>query len=134
MPGQGSGNGNGKPSEGKGKRVLVTAADGGVGILVVHLAKLAGAYVVGTCGSANADFMRGLGAYEVLDYRTTSLWEWVRDDEAAKRFDFVLDCVGGETLRQAWKAARENGVVISVAEPADGKRPEDDVAEGVRSR
>ncbi|KAI9162977.1 Reticulon-4-interacting protein 1 like protein [Paramyrothecium foliicola] len=72
-----------------GKRVLVTAAAGGVGLWLVQLAQLAGAHVVGTCGSANKDFVLQLGAHEALDYRNTDLLEWVNLDAIARKFDIA---------------------------------------------
>jgi len=56
----------------RGKRILITAASGGVGMWVV---RLAGAEVVGTCGPCNVDFVRSLGATEVIDYTKTDLKE-----------------------------------------------------------
>ncbi|KAI0123016.1 hypothetical protein BJ170DRAFT_122322 [Xylariales sp. AK1849] len=119
--------------ENSGKRVLVTAAAGGVGIFAVQLAKLAGAYVVGTCGPENLEFVYSLGADEVLNYRETDLDSWAQEDDCRK-FDLVLDCVGGRTLEQVWKTTKKGGMVISVAEPAEGKIPKDGVAEDVRSK
>ncbi|KAK7193117.1 hypothetical protein DPSP01_007542 [Paraphaeosphaeria sporulosa] len=121
------------PKEGKntGKRVLITAASGGVGLWGVQLAHQAGADVVGTCGTSNVDFVKSLGVDTVLDYRKVDLLEWVSVDRAARGFDVVLDCIGGVTLTDAWKCAREGAKVVSVAEPPNPKRPEDGVAEGV---
>jgi len=56
----------------QGKRILITAASGGVGMWIV---RLAGAEVVGTCGPCNVDFVRSLGATEVIDYTKTDLKE-----------------------------------------------------------
>ncbi|KAF7586650.1 hypothetical protein BBP40_008519, partial [Aspergillus hancockii] len=64
----------------KGKRVLVTAASGGVGIWVTQIAALAGATVIGTCGSKNVEFVRGLGASEVIDYRSADLGAWGKEE------------------------------------------------------
>ncbi|KAH7394087.1 putative zinc-binding oxidoreductase [Phaeosphaeria sp. MPI-PUGE-AT-0046c] len=117
----------------KGQRVLVTAASGGVGIWAVQMARQAGAHVVGTCGTTNVDFVNDLGADVVLDYTKTEVLDWVKEDQSHREFDLVLDCIGGATLTKAWRCAKKNGKVISVAEPADPKRPREGVAEGVTS-
>lgn len=122
------------PNEGKnlGRRVLVTAASGGVGLWGVQLAHQAGAEVVGTCGAGNVDMVKSLGADFVLDYKKTNLLEWVSADRAARGFDVILDCIGGVTLTEAWRCAREGGRVVSVAEPPEQKRPGGGVGEGVQ--
>jgi NADPH:quinone reductase-like Zn-dependent oxidoreductase len=123
-----------KPTSGinTGKRVLVTAASGSVGIWAVQLAHEVGAEVVGTCGTSNVEFVKNLGADKVLDYKKTNLLEWVSEDIEARGFDVVFDCIGGQTLTDAWKCAKSGGKVISVAEPPDPKKPSDGVAEGVQ--
>ncbi|KAJ6815578.1 putative quinone-oxidoreductase-like protein, chloroplastic [Iris pallida] len=50
--------------------VLITAASGGVGLYAVQLAKLAGLHITATCGARNVELVRGLGADEVLDYKS----------------------------------------------------------------
>jgi len=125
-----------RENEGKniGKRVLVTAAAGGVGVWAVQLAHAAGARVVGTCGTSNVDFVKSLGADEVIDYSGTNLLDWVNEVRENRAFDIVLDCVGGQALEDAWKTAKPGGRVISVAEPPDTKKPKEGVQEGVESR
>ena len=51
-----------------GQRVLITGAAGGVGHFAVQIAKHLGAHVVAICSARNADFVRSLGANEVVDY------------------------------------------------------------------
>jgi NADPH:quinone reductase-like Zn-dependent oxidoreductase len=116
--------------ENVGKRVFITAAAGGVGIWAVQLAKLAGAYVVGTCGPSNVDFVSSLGVDEVFDYTKTDLASWTKTRE--RRFDLIVDCVGGQTLEQAWTCAAEGGLVISVATPARLRKPAAGIAANVR--
>lgn len=116
-----------------GKRVLVTAASGGVGIWAIQMAHEAGAHVFGTCGPTNVDFVKSLGADVVLDYTKTDILNWVRGDPSRREFDLVLDCVVGASLTNAWKCTRKDGIVISVAEPAEPKKPSDGVAQGVAS-
>ncbi|CAL9083194.1 unnamed protein product, partial [Musa acuminata var. zebrina] len=55
---------------GKSSNILITAASGGVGHYAVQLAKLAGLHVTATCGDRNVEFVKQLGADEVLDYKT----------------------------------------------------------------
>jgi NADPH:quinone reductase-like Zn-dependent oxidoreductase len=52
----------------EGQHVLVTGASGGVGSFAVQLAKAAGTYVTGVCSSAKADFVRSLGAEDIVDH------------------------------------------------------------------
>jgi NADPH:quinone reductase-like Zn-dependent oxidoreductase len=114
------------------KRVLVTAASGGVGVWLIQLAKLAGAYVVGTCGPGNVDYVKDLGADEVLDYTKTGIPQWVGSDEDNKA-DLVVDCVGGKNLEDSWTAVKQGGKLISIVVPPDTKRPSQGVSEDVQS-
>lgn len=114
-------------------RVLITAASGGVGVWAVQLARLAGAYVVATCGPRNIDFVKDLGANEVLDYTITPVGAWTAEDRREREFDVVIDCKGGATLSEAWTCVKAGGFMNSVAEPADDKRPNEGVADSVRS-
>jgi NADPH:quinone reductase-like Zn-dependent oxidoreductase len=114
----------------RGKRVLVTAASGGVGTWAVQLANLAGAEVVGTCGPKNIDFVRSLGAAEVLDYTTTTLKEWAQGE--GKKVDLVLDCVGKKSLEEAWWAVKDGGVLISILQPPEQVKPVDWIGKDVR--
>src|SRR5206468_1022255 len=79
-----------------GQRVLIHGAAGGVGTFAVQLARWRGARVTGTASAANLDFVRRLGADEVIDYRTERFEDVVRD------VDVVFDTVGGETLERSW--------------------------------
>ncbi|KAL4779840.1 NAD(P)-binding protein [Aspergillus varians] len=107
-----------------GKRVLVTAASGSVGMWVVQLAKLAGATVIGTCGAGNVEFVKGLGADEILDYRSVDLKEWAGAGTGERKVDVVVDCVGRKSLEDAWWAVKDGGVVLSVYQPPRGGFPE----------
>ncbi|KAF2095620.1 NAD(P)-binding protein [Rhizodiscina lignyota] len=118
--------------DGEKKRVLVTAASGGVGVWAVQFASRAGAFVVATCGPSNIDFVKELGAHEVLDYTNTNLSQWVQEDDS-RRFDIVIDCKGGDTLAEAWTVVKPSGFLNSVAQPAETKKPATGVAEGVRT-
>ncbi|QBD80504.1 NADP-dependent oxidoreductase [Ktedonosporobacter rubrisoli] len=94
-----------------GQRILIQGAAGGVGLLAVQLAKWKGAQVIATTSAANLDFVRSLGADQVVDYTTTPIAQAVKD------VDIVLDAVGGETLLSSLDALRAGGTLISLAGP-----------------
>jgi NADPH:quinone reductase-like Zn-dependent oxidoreductase len=73
-----------------GQRVLIPAAAGGVGHLAVQIAKSRGAHVIGTASAAKHDFVRGLGADEVIDYQSVEVGSQVRD------VDILLATVAGQ--------------------------------------
>ena len=75
------------------KNVLVTAASGGVGHYAVQLAKLAGLHVTATCGARNLGFVAGLGADEVLDYKTPE--GATLRSPSGTRYDAVAHCATG---------------------------------------
>lgn len=91
-----------------GQRVLIHAAAGGVGHFAVQLAKWKGAYVIGTASRQNHDFVRLLGADEIIDYRTTPFESAVHD------VDVVLDTMAGDTQQRSWKVLKKGGVLVSI--------------------
>ncbi|MFG2537646.1 NADP-dependent oxidoreductase [Streptomyces sp. NPDC048511] len=90
-----------------GQRVLVAGAAGGVGHLAVQIAKARGAHVIGTASAAKHDFVRALGADEVIDYTTTDVSTAVRDVDA------VIQMFGGEAGLKALDCLRPGGVLVS---------------------
>lgn len=87
----------------EGERILIHAAAGGVGHLAVQFAKNRGAYVIGTARAANHDFLRALGADELIDYTTVDFTEAVSD------VDVVLDLVGGDYGARSLRVLRPDG-------------------------
>ena len=77
-----------------GDLVLIHAGSGGVGGFAIQLAKRAGATVVTTCSAANADYVRKLGADEVIDYRTEDVFERAREIAGVTLFDRIVDTIG----------------------------------------
>ncbi|MFJ9849663.1 NADP-dependent oxidoreductase [Streptomyces sp. NPDC101150] len=92
----------------EGDRVLIQRAAGGVGHFAVQIAKARGAHVIAVASAARHDFVRGLGADEVIDYRTTDYTETVKD------VDIVLDSMAQGD--RALGVLRPGGVLISVLE------------------
>lgn len=94
-----------------GQTVLIHAAAGGVGHFAVQLAKWKGARVIGTASKHNHDFLRALGADELIDYRTT------RFEEAVREVDVVLDTMAGETQQRSWRVVKKGGMLVSILSP-----------------
>jgi NADPH:quinone reductase-like Zn-dependent oxidoreductase len=93
-----------------GQRVLVHGAAGGVGHIAVQLAKLHGAYVIGTCSDRNLEFVRSLGADEAIDYAATPF------ETVAHDMDVVLDTIGGETQNRSWAVLKPGGILLSTVQ------------------
>lgn len=109
-----------------GQRVLVHAAAGGVGHLAVQIAKARGAYVIGTASEPKHEFLRSLGADEVIDYRAGDFRDAVRD------VDVVLDPLSGDTRVRSLDVLRPGGVLVSLLPGTDPEEAEKAQARGVR--
>ena len=94
---------------GAGDRVLIHAAAGGVGHLAVQIARERGAEVIATCSAANLDFVRGIGASEVIAYDQAAFDERVRD------VDVVFDVIGGDVHARSYKVLKRGGVMACLA-------------------
>lgn len=106
-----------------GQRVLVHAAAGGVGGFAVQLAKWKGATVVGTASTHHHDYVKALGADQVIDYRRT------RFEHVVGEVNVVLDTIGGETQRRSWSVLKPGGVLVSIVDPPGDQ---DEFSRGVR--
>jgi len=91
----------------RGQRVLITGAAGGVGHFAVQIAKHLGAYVVGVCSANNADFVRNLGADEVVDYASQDFTR--RED----RFDVIFDAACASSFAAARRVLTESGAYLN---------------------
>jgi len=93
-----------------GEWVLVVAAGGGLGILLVQLAHAAGARVIGAArAKEKLDLARELGAEVVVDYSETGWPERVREATGGAGVDVVFDGVGGQIGRDAFEATARGG-------------------------
>jgi len=70
---------------------------------------------IATASTGNLDFVRSLGANEVIDYRAT------RFEDAARDIDVVFDGVGGDTLERSWALLKPGGKVVTVATQSESR-------------
>lgn len=95
----------------KGGRVFIPAGSGGVGTLAIQMAKHAGAFVATNTSTKNVDFVKSLGADQVVDYRTTDF------SRVVEPVDLVLDTMGGETRNKAFGLLKPGGKMVSIVPP-----------------
>ncbi len=91
-----------------GMRVLIHAAAGGVGGMAVQIARLRGATVIATCSQHNTDFVRALGAQDVIPYDKTPFEDHVRD------VDLVFDVIGGDVHARSYQTLKRGGMMVSL--------------------
>jgi len=93
---------------GPGSRVLVQAGAGGVGSYAIQIAKSKGAWVATTCSAGKADYVRSLGADEVIDYAMGDFADALSD------IDVALNVVGGDTIEPSYKVLKRGGTLLVV--------------------
>jgi NADPH2:quinone reductase len=97
-----------------GKSCLVHAGAGGVGQLLIQLAKLRGATVLATAGSPEkADIAKVRGADHVIRYRDTDFREEVMKITAGEGVDVVYDAVGKDTIAGSIRSLKKRGLCIN---------------------
>ncbi|GHP14396.1 NADPH:quinone reductase [Lentilactobacillus fungorum] len=92
-----------------GDKVLIQAGSGGIGTVAIQLAKLKGAFVTTTTSAKNSDWVRQLGADQIIDYHQENFAEVLRD------YDAVFDTLGGQALADAFRIVKPGGQVVSLS-------------------
>jgi NADPH:quinone reductase-like Zn-dependent oxidoreductase len=89
-----------------GQKVLINGASGGIGSMAVQLAKHLGAEVTGVCGTARLNFVRSLGADEVIDY--------TQDDftQNGETYDVIFDILGKGSFSRFKRSLAPNGIYL----------------------
>lgn len=97
----------------KGQKVFIQAGSGGVGTFAIQLAKHVGAFVATTTSTANVDWVKGLGADLVIDYK--------KDDfkNILQGYDVVLNSQDSGTLTKSLSVLKPGGKLISISGPPD---------------
>jgi NADPH:quinone reductase-like Zn-dependent oxidoreductase len=100
----------------EGQRVLIHGGAGGVGHFAIQFAKSKRAHVATTVSGQHIDFVRGLGADQVVDYQMQ------RFEDVVNEVDVVFDLVAGETQERSWKVLKRGGAMVStLTQPSEEK-------------
>ncbi|WP_283604035.1 zinc-binding dehydrogenase [Ligilactobacillus salivarius] len=91
------------------------AGTGGVGSLLIQLAKMQGLKVITTASQRNHAWLYSLGADQVIDYHKSDF------AEVCPPVDYVFDTLGQETLLRSFKVVKPGGKVVSVSGLPDEK-------------
>ena len=93
----------------RGEKILIQGGAGGVASFAIQLAKHIGAHVITTTSTANIDYVRSLGADQVIDYRTIDF------TRAVANCDAVFDTVGGEVAIKSFAVLKPGGRAAFIA-------------------
>lgn len=105
-----------------GEKILIQGGAGGVASFAIELAKHIGAHVITTCSARNMNYVRGLGADEVIDYGAQDFTEIVTDCDA------VFETVGGDVTQQSFAVLKPGGRLAAIASGMQAPpSPRDDV-------
>lgn len=91
-----------------GEKILIHGAAGGIGSIAVQIAKSIGAYVAVTVSEKDSEFVKQLGADEIIDYKNQKF------EEILKNYDAVYDTIGGEIIDRSFLVLKEGGILASM--------------------
>ena len=104
---------------GEGSKVLIHAGAGAVGRVAIQLARNAGAQVATTVSQRGVEVVRALGAHTIINYREQRFEDQVKD------YDFVLDTVGGETLKRSFSVLKRGGKLCTLSATPEPRTADD---------
>lgn len=114
------------------RTVVVYGAAGGVGTALIDVARLAGAEVIGTAGTADkCAFVRARGAADAIDYSKEPVVERVLALTGGRGADIVFDHVAGKAFADGLRMLAPLGMIVSYA--VLGGMPEDDLFKAMRA-
>lgn len=97
----------------RGETILITGGAGGTGMFAIPIAAGLGARVITTSRVRNHDFLRRLGAHDVIDYSTTDFTTYIAD-LYPDGVDAALECVDGANFQRSLQTLRQDGRIASI--------------------
>jgi NADPH:quinone reductase-like Zn-dependent oxidoreductase len=101
-----------------GETILIQGGAGGVASFAIQLAKHLGARVITTASASNHDYLRKIGADEIIDYNAVDFTRVVRDCDA------VFDTVGGDVAQRSFTVLKSGGRAAFIASGAQAPKPD----------
>ena len=101
-----------------GETILIQGGAGGVASFAIQLAKHLGARVISTASTGNVDYVRGLGADQVIDYNTADF------TKVAKDCDAVFETVGGDVATRSFAVLKPGGRAAFIASGGQAPKPD----------
>lgn len=98
--------------------ILIHGGAGGVGTVAIQLARAMGARVITTARRSNHDFVRALGADEVIDHSSDDYVPAVGELTRGQGVNVVFDTIGGDTLTKSALVLADAGRVVSIVDIA----------------
>lgn len=101
-----------------GEQVLIHGGGGGVGSFAIQWAKLHGASVITTASASKFEYVKQLGADEVIDYQKHPFVDQMRRSHPSG-IDVVFDTIGGAVYQQSYEVLKPGGRIVSLREQPD---------------
>lgn len=103
----------------QGQKIFIHGGAGGIGTVAIQIAKNIGAYVATTATGEGIDYVKDLGADEVIDYKTQDF------SEILSEYDAVFDAVGGDDFNKSFTILKKDAVAVTmIAEPDEARAQE----------
>jgi NADPH:quinone reductase-like Zn-dependent oxidoreductase len=97
----------------RGSTILIQGGSGGIGTFAIQIAKKLGARFIASCRGSAVDYVKSLGADQVIDFEKSpvpgSLWDC----------DAVFDTAGGDVYKSSFSVLKKGGTIISIAAQPD---------------
>lgn len=91
-----------------GQKILIQGGAGGIGSFAIQIAKARGGYVATTVSSDDTEFVKTLGADEVIDYKAQKI------NDVLEKYDAVFDTAGSQTWNDSISILKKGGIIVSM--------------------